>query len=76
MTAGGRVLSGAAKRARLVRAFLGGEPVHSTWQLSPRCESFCHFCEHRAESAGEEKDAAAWAAVSAAPSSTSTTAAG
>ena len=65
MTAGGRVLSGAAKKTRLVRAFLRGEPVHSTWQLSPRCESFCHFCEHRAESAGEEKDAAAWAAVSA-----------
>ena len=65
MTAGGRVLSGAAKKARLVRAFLGGEPVHCTWQLSPRCESFCHFCEHRAESAGEEKDAAACAAVSA-----------
>jgi len=65
VTAGGRVLSGAGKKARLVRAFLGGEPVHSTWQLSPRCESFCHFCEHRAESAGEELDAAAWAAVSA-----------
>ena len=65
MTTGGRVLSGAAKKARLVRAYLGGEPVHSTWQLSPRCESFCHFCEHRAESAGEELDAAAWEAVAA-----------
>ena len=65
MTAGGRVLSGAAKKARLARAFVGGEPVHCTWQLSPRCESFCHFCEHRAESAGEELDTAACAAVSA-----------
>jgi MoaA/NifB/PqqE/SkfB family radical SAM enzyme len=65
VTAGGRVLSGPAKKARLVRAFVGGEPVHCTWQLSPRCESFCHFCEHRAESAGEELDTAAWAAVSA-----------
>ena len=65
MTAGGRVLSGAAKKARLARAFLAGEPVHCTWQLSPRCESFCHFCEHRAESAGEELDTAACAAVSA-----------
>jgi MoaA/NifB/PqqE/SkfB family radical SAM enzyme len=65
VTRGGRVLSGAAKKARLVRAFLRGEPVHSTWQLSPRCESFCHFCEHRADSAGEELDAGAWAAVSA-----------
>ena len=59
------MLSAAAKKARLARAFFGGEPVHCTWQLSPRCESFCHFCEHRAESAGEEKDAAACAAVSA-----------
>jgi MoaA/NifB/PqqE/SkfB family radical SAM enzyme len=59
------VLSGAAKKARLVKAFLGGEPVHCTWQLSPRCESFCHFCEHRAESAGEELDTAGCAAVSA-----------
>ena len=65
MSEGGRVLSGAGKKARLVRAFLGGEPVHSTWQLSPRCESFCHFCEHRAESASDELDARAWAAVSA-----------
>jgi MoaA/NifB/PqqE/SkfB family radical SAM enzyme len=65
VTRGGRVLSGASKKARLVRAFLGGEPVHSSWQLSPRCESFCHFCEHRAESAGDELDAAAWGAVSA-----------
>jgi MoaA/NifB/PqqE/SkfB family radical SAM enzyme len=59
------VLSGAAKKARLVKAFLGGEPVHCTWQLSPRCESFCHFCEHRGESAGEELDTAGCAAVSA-----------
>ena len=66
MTTGGRVLSGAAKKARLARAFVGGEPVHCTWQLSPRCESFCHFCEHRAESAGEELDTAGCAAVSAA----------
>jgi len=65
VTQGGRVLSAGAKKARLARAFFGGEPVHCTWQLSPRCESFCHFCEHRAESAGEEKDAAACAAVSA-----------
>ena len=65
MTARGPVLSARAKKARLVRAFLGGEPVHCSWQLSPRCESFCHFCEHRAESASEEKDAAACAAVSA-----------
>jgi MoaA/NifB/PqqE/SkfB family radical SAM enzyme len=65
VTPGGRALSGAAKKARLVRAFVGGEAVHSTWQLSPRCESFCHFCEHRAEAAGDELDASAWAAIAA-----------
>jgi MoaA/NifB/PqqE/SkfB family radical SAM enzyme len=65
VTAGGRALSSASKKARLVRAFLGGDPVHCTWQLSPRCESFCHFCEHRAEAAGDELDAPACAAVAA-----------
>lgn len=49
-------LSAAARKARLVRAYLRGEPVHCSWQLTPRCESFCHLCEHRAESAGEELD--------------------
>ena len=37
--------------------------MHCTWQLTPRCESFCHLCEHRAESAQEELDAAACARV-------------
>ena len=59
------MLSGATKKARLARAFIEGEPVHCTWQLSPRCESFCHFCEHRADSAGEELDTAGCVAVSA-----------
>jgi hypothetical protein len=66
VTAASGVLSTASKKARLVRAFLGGDPVHCTWQLSPRCESFCHFCEHRADSAAEELDAGAWASVAAA----------
>ncbi len=65
MSSGGRALPSGAKKARLARAFLKGDPVHCTWQLSPRCESFCHFCEHRSESAGEELDSAAWAAVAA-----------
>jgi MoaA/NifB/PqqE/SkfB family radical SAM enzyme len=56
-------LSGASRKARLARAFLRGDPVHCTWQLSPRCESFCHFCEHRAEAGADEIDAAACAAV-------------
>ena len=55
----------AAKKARLARAFLRGEPVHCTWQLSPRCEAFCHLCEHRAEASGDELDAASCAEVAA-----------
>jgi len=39
-----------------VRAFFRGQPVHCTWQLSPRCESFCHLCDHRAEAAAESLD--------------------
>lgn len=57
-------LSAASRKARLVRGYLAGDPVHCTWQLTPRCESFCHLCEHRAESAGEELDTEACAAVS------------
>jgi len=66
VTAAGPALSSASKKARLARAFLRAEPVHCTWQLSPRCESFCHFCEHRAESATDELDGAGCAAVAAA----------
>ena len=60
---GTAALSAAARKARLVRTYLRGSPVHCTWQLSPRCESFCHLCEHRAESAGEELDTAGCARV-------------
>ena len=49
-------LSPVAKKARLVRSYLAGRPVHCTWQLSPRCESFCHLCEHRMESAADDLD--------------------
>jgi MoaA/NifB/PqqE/SkfB family radical SAM enzyme len=65
MTARVAVLSSASRKARLVRGFVRGDPVHCTWQLSPRCESFCHFCEHRAEAGAEEISAAACAAVAA-----------
>ncbi|HVO13229.1 MAG TPA: radical SAM protein [Vicinamibacteria bacterium] len=47
-----------------MRAYLRGAPVHCTWQLSPRCESFCHLCEHRAFAAGDELDTAGCARVS------------
>ncbi len=53
---GGAALSGSVRKARLVRAYLRGLPVHCTWQLSPRCESFCHLCDHYRESAGEQLD--------------------
>jgi MoaA/NifB/PqqE/SkfB family radical SAM enzyme len=65
MTAFAPALSSASRKARLVGAYLRGEPVHCTWQLSPRCESFCHFCDHRADASVEELDAAACAAVAA-----------
>jgi len=58
-------LKAASKKARLARAFLRGEPVHCTWQLSPRCDAFCHLCEHRAEGPGDELGSAACAAVAA-----------
>jgi MoaA/NifB/PqqE/SkfB family radical SAM enzyme len=53
-----KALSPVAKKARLVRSYLAGRPVHCTWQLTPRCESFCHFCEHRMESAPDDLDTA------------------
>ena len=56
-------LSSAARKTRLVRGYLKGAPVHCTWQLSPRCESFCHLCDHRAEAAADELDAAGCARV-------------
>jgi MoaA/NifB/PqqE/SkfB family radical SAM enzyme len=65
MTGGAAVLSSASRKARLVGTFLRGEPVHCTWQLSPRCESFCHFCDHRADAAAEGLDTPACAAVAA-----------
>src|SRR5262249_22401749 len=33
-----------------------GQPVWCTWQVTPRCASFCAFCEHRAEGAMGELD--------------------
>jgi MoaA/NifB/PqqE/SkfB family radical SAM enzyme len=60
---GAAALSAATRKTRLVRTYLRGAAVHCTWQLSPRCESFCHLCEHRAESAGDELDARGCARV-------------
>lgn len=64
LSAGGVALPAAAgRKARLVRAYLAGAPVHCTWQLSPRCESFCHLCDHRPEAAAQELDEAGCARV-------------
>ena len=59
-----RALSASSRKARLLRGYLKGAPVHCTWQLSPRCDSFCHLCDHRAEAAADELDASACARVS------------
>ncbi len=47
-----------AKRTRLLATFLKGGPVWCTWQVTPRCGSFCGFCDHRAEGTTGELDLA------------------
>ena len=49
VTAAGAALAARRRRRGWCAPSCSGEPVHCTWQLSPRCESFCHLCEHRAE---------------------------
>jgi MoaA/NifB/PqqE/SkfB family radical SAM enzyme len=39
-----------SKKARLVAAYLKGAPIWCSWQVTPRCEGACAFCDHRAES--------------------------
>jgi MoaA/NifB/PqqE/SkfB family radical SAM enzyme len=51
-----RSRTSAAKRTRLLAAYLKGQPVWCTWQVTPRCASFCAFCEHRAEGGTGELD--------------------
>lgn len=46
----------ASRRARLLAGFLKGRPIWCTWQVTPRCASFCGFCEHRAEGLTGELD--------------------
>jgi MoaA/NifB/PqqE/SkfB family radical SAM enzyme len=38
-----------SKKARLLAAYLKGRPIWCSWQVTPRCESTCAFCDHRAE---------------------------
>jgi MoaA/NifB/PqqE/SkfB family radical SAM enzyme len=56
-------LSAGAKRARLLAAFLKGRPVWCTWQVTPRCGSFCALCDHRAEGETGELDLSGCRAV-------------
>jgi hypothetical protein len=51
VTAGPSAFGPAKKKARLVKAFFTGAPIWCTWQVTPRCGSFCLFCEHRADGA-------------------------
>lgn len=51
-------LSRRRRKARLLRSYLRGRPVWASWQVTRRCGSFCHFCEHRAEGAFDELDTA------------------
>ncbi|HSD28911.1 MAG TPA: radical SAM protein [Vicinamibacteria bacterium] len=44
------------KKARLVAAYLKGRPIWCSWQVTPRCESACAFCDHRAEVGRLEPD--------------------
>jgi MoaA/NifB/PqqE/SkfB family radical SAM enzyme len=56
VTPSARVAAPALKKARLVGAYFKGQPIWCTWQVTPRCGSFCVFCEHRAEGASGELD--------------------
>jgi MoaA/NifB/PqqE/SkfB family radical SAM enzyme len=53
-----------SRKLRLLGAYVKGLPVWCSWQVTPRCESFCGFCEHRAEGAFEELDLAALRRIS------------
>jgi len=45
-----------SKKTRLIGGYLKGRPIWCSWQVTPRCESGCAFCEHRAEGGGESLD--------------------
>jgi MoaA/NifB/PqqE/SkfB family radical SAM enzyme len=45
-----------SKKARLVAAYLKGRPIWCSWQVTPRCEGACAFCDHRAEAGDSQPD--------------------
>ncbi len=40
---------GRSRKLRLLGAFVKRRPVWCSWQVTRRCASLCHFCDHRAE---------------------------
>ena len=53
-----------SRKLRLLAAYVKGLPIWCSWQVTPRCASFCGFCEHRTEGAFEELDLASIERVS------------
>ncbi|HEY5908767.1 MAG TPA: radical SAM protein [Vicinamibacteria bacterium] len=47
-----------SRKLRLLAGYVKGLPIWCSWQVTPRCASFCAFCEHRAEGAFEELELA------------------
>ncbi len=47
-----------SRKLRLLAAYVKGLPIWCSWQVTPRCGSFCVFCEHRTEGAFAELDLA------------------
>ena len=45
-----------SKKAKLVAAYLQGRPIWCSWQVSPRCEGACAFCDHRSESGAPQPE--------------------
>jgi len=45
-----------SKKSQLVGTYLKGRPVWCSWQLTPRCEAACAFCEHHLDGGGEGLD--------------------
>lgn len=62
--AGGRDAVIGARGLRLLRSYLKRGPIWCSVQVTPRCESYCAFCEHRADAAASEIDVPAFERIS------------
>ncbi len=45
-----------SKKARLVAAYLKGRPIWCSWQVTPRCDGPCAFCDHRSDSGAPQPE--------------------